>query len=97
MMTKLKSQEIRLEESRDPVYDDYAKEVVLYVDGRENLVVRKSPLAPKDDSKDDWLRTNIFHTAWSQKSRPRVPCIVQHFENKSCTKAMPIANLHASG
>ncbi|VFR03504.1 unnamed protein product [Cuscuta campestris] len=35
-------------------YDDYAEDDVLYGDGRENLVVRKSLLAPKDDSKDDW-------------------------------------------
>ncbi|VFQ88052.1 unnamed protein product [Cuscuta campestris] len=51
-----------VEEFGGPVYDDYAEDDVLYGDGRENLVVRKSLLAPKDDSKDDWLRTNIFHT-----------------------------------
>ncbi|VFQ98301.1 unnamed protein product [Cuscuta campestris] len=51
-----------VEEFGDPVYDDYLEDDVLYGDGRENLVVRKSLLAPKDDSKDDWLRTNIFHT-----------------------------------
>ncbi|VFQ73716.1 unnamed protein product [Cuscuta campestris] len=44
----------------EPTYDDYAEDDVLYGDGRENLVVRKSLLAPKDDSKDDWLRNNIF-------------------------------------
>ncbi|VFQ89704.1 unnamed protein product [Cuscuta campestris] len=51
-----------VEEFGGPAYDDYAEDDVLYGDGRENLVVRKSLLAPKDDSKDDWLRTNIFHT-----------------------------------
>ncbi|VFQ78099.1 unnamed protein product [Cuscuta campestris] len=39
-----------------------SKDDVLYGDGHENLVVRKSLLAPKDDSKDDWLRNNIFST-----------------------------------
>jgi hypothetical protein len=34
----------------------------LYGDGNETLVVRKSLLAPKGDSKEDWLRTNTFHT-----------------------------------
>ncbi|VFR02798.1 unnamed protein product [Cuscuta campestris] len=43
-----------VEEFGGPVYDDYAEDDVLYGDGRENLVVRKSLLAPKDDSKDDW-------------------------------------------
>ena len=33
----------------------------MYGDGNATLVVRKSLLAPKDDSKEDWLRTNIFH------------------------------------
>ncbi|VFQ71665.1 unnamed protein product [Cuscuta campestris] len=46
----------------EPTYDDYAEDDVLYGDGHENLVVRKSLLAPKDDSKDDWLRNNIFST-----------------------------------
>eukprot|EP00253_Pinus_taeda_P018649 PITA_18649 len=35
---------------------------VLYGDGHETLVIRKSLLTPKDDLGGDWLRTNIFHT-----------------------------------
>ncbi|KAE8716482.1 hypothetical protein F3Y22_tig00110114pilonHSYRG00103 [Hibiscus syriacus] len=43
-------------------YDDDETDDVLYGDGHETLVVRKSLLTPKGDSGDDWLRTNIFHT-----------------------------------
>eukprot|EP00253_Pinus_taeda_P024012 PITA_24012 len=51
------------EEIREPVFDDDDDEGdVLYGDGHETLVIRKSLLTPKDDSGDDWLRTNIFHT-----------------------------------
>jgi hypothetical protein len=34
----------------------------VYGDGHEILVVRKSLLALKDDSEEDWLRINAFHT-----------------------------------
>lgn len=51
-----------VEEVGEPVYDDDEEEGVLYEDGHETLVVRKSLLTPKGDSGDDWLRTNIFHT-----------------------------------
>jgi hypothetical protein len=45
----------------DPVsYDDNEYEI-LYGDGNETFVVRKGFLAPKSDSEEDWLRTNIFH------------------------------------
>ncbi|XP_022897834.1 uncharacterized protein LOC111411547 [Olea europaea var. sylvestris] len=44
-----------------PVYDEGEDEDVLYGDGQETLVVRKSLLTPKGDSGDDWLRTNVFH------------------------------------
>jgi hypothetical protein len=44
------------------VHDDDGDEDVLYEDGQETLVIRKSLLTPKGDSGDDWLRTNIFHT-----------------------------------
>ncbi|KAE8669996.1 putative Quercetin 3-O-methyltransferase 1 [Hibiscus syriacus] len=44
------------------VYDDDETDDVLYGDGHETLVVRKSLLTSKGDSGDDWLRTNIFHT-----------------------------------
>lgn len=47
---------------RDPIYGDGNDEEVLYGNENVTLVVRKSMLAPKDDSKEDWLRTNIFHT-----------------------------------
>lgn len=55
---------------RDPIFDDCNgdgdgdgdDEEVLYGDGNTTLIVRKSLLAPKDDSNEDWLRTNIFHT-----------------------------------
>ncbi|KAE8730445.1 ABC transporter G family member 6 [Hibiscus syriacus] len=50
------------EEIGEPVYDDDEIDDVLYGDGHETLVVRKSLLTPKGDSGDDWLRTNIFHT-----------------------------------
>ncbi|KAE8676151.1 putative CCCH-type zinc finger family protein [Hibiscus syriacus] len=50
------------EEIGEPVYDDDETDDVLYGDGHETLVVRKSLLTPKGDSGDDWLRTNIFHT-----------------------------------
>ena len=35
---------------------------ILYGDGNKTLVVRKSLLTPKDDSEEDWFKTNIFHT-----------------------------------
>ncbi|KAE8694063.1 putative Quercetin 3-O-methyltransferase 1 [Hibiscus syriacus] len=50
------------EEIGEPVYDDDETDDVLYGDGHETLVVRKSLLTPKGVSGDDWLRTNIFHT-----------------------------------
>ncbi|KAE8695418.1 putative CCCH-type zinc finger family protein [Hibiscus syriacus] len=50
------------EEIGEPVYDDDETDDVLYGDGNETLVVRKSLLTPKGDSGDNWLRTNIFHT-----------------------------------
>jgi hypothetical protein len=50
------------EEVGEPVYDDDEEEGMLYGDGHETLVLRKSLLTPKGDSGDDWLRTNIFHT-----------------------------------
>jgi hypothetical protein len=50
------------EEIGDPLYDEDGDEEVLYGDGQETLVIRKSLLTPKGDSRDDWLRTNIFHT-----------------------------------
>jgi hypothetical protein len=50
------------EETGDPLYDEDGDEEVLYGDGQETLVIRKSLLTPKGDSGDDWLRTNIFHT-----------------------------------
>jgi hypothetical protein len=46
----------------DLIFDDSNGEEILYEDGHETLVVRKSLLAPKGDSKEDWLRTNILHT-----------------------------------
>ncbi|KAE8661446.1 hypothetical protein F3Y22_tig00113725pilonHSYRG00321 [Hibiscus syriacus] len=49
------------EEIGEPVYDDDETDDVLYGDGHETLVVRKSLLTPKGDSGNDWLRTNIFH------------------------------------
>jgi len=49
-------------ETGDPVYDEDGDEDVLYGDGQETLVIRKSLLTPKGDSGDNWLRTNIFHT-----------------------------------
>eukprot|EP00253_Pinus_taeda_P030488 PITA_30488 len=49
------------EEIREPVFDDDDDEGdVLYGDGHETLAARKSLLTPKDDSGDDWSRTNIF-------------------------------------
>lgn len=55
----------KTEEIREPVFDDDDDEgYVLYGDGHETLVVRKSLLTPNDDSGDDWLRTNIFHTTY---------------------------------
>ncbi|XP_022843219.1 uncharacterized protein LOC111366753 [Olea europaea var. sylvestris] len=50
------------EEVGEPVYDEGEDEDVLYGDGQETLVVRKSLLTPKGDAGDDWLRTNVFHT-----------------------------------
>ncbi|XP_042954672.1 uncharacterized protein LOC122291092 [Carya illinoinensis] len=50
------------EEIGEPVYDDDETNDMLYGDGHETLVIRKSLLTPKGDSGDDWLRTNIFHT-----------------------------------
>lgn len=42
-------------------YNDEDRDV-LYGNVHEILVTCKSLLAPKDDSRDDWLRTNIFYT-----------------------------------
>lgn len=47
---------------KDPIYDDGDDEEVLYGDENVTFVVKKSLLTPKDYSKEDWLRTNIFHT-----------------------------------
>ena len=55
-------EEDELEEMEEPVYDDDKDEEVLYGDGQATLVIRKSLLAPKGDSGDEWLRTNIFQT-----------------------------------
>ncbi|XP_074579527.1 uncharacterized protein LOC141836014 [Curcuma longa] len=68
--TNQKGKNLLIEEDEDdkketigePVYDEDEPDEVLYGDGQETLVVRKSLLTPKDNSKDDWLRTNIFHT-----------------------------------
>jgi len=38
----------------DLVFYDSNKDEILYGDGHETLVVRKSLLAPKDDSEEDW-------------------------------------------
>jgi hypothetical protein len=46
----------------DPVFYDGNEDEILYGDGKETLVVRKSLFAPKGDSEEDWLRKNIFHT-----------------------------------
>jgi hypothetical protein len=46
----------------DPVFYDGNEDEILYGDGSETFVVRKSLLALKGDSEEDWIRTNIFHT-----------------------------------
>ncbi|XP_062162029.1 uncharacterized protein LOC133869072 [Alnus glutinosa] len=46
----------------DPIFDDSNDEEILYGDGHKTLIVRKNLLAPKDDSEEDWLKTNIFYT-----------------------------------
>jgi hypothetical protein len=46
----------------DPIFDESNGGDILYGDGNETLVVRKSLLTPKDDYEEDWLRSNIFHT-----------------------------------
>jgi hypothetical protein len=47
---------------RDPVFDEGNDRDILYGDGNETIVARKSLLASKDDSEEDWLKSNIFHT-----------------------------------
>ena len=46
----------------DPIFYEGNDRDILYGDGIETFVVRKNLLTPKDDSEDDWLRSNIFHT-----------------------------------
>ncbi|XP_022871711.1 uncharacterized protein LOC111390827 [Olea europaea var. sylvestris] len=55
-------EEEEFEEVGEPMYDEGEDEDVLYGDGKETLVIRKSLLTPKGDSGNDWLRTNVFHT-----------------------------------
>jgi hypothetical protein len=45
------------------VFDEGDEGNILYRDGNETLVARKSLLTPKDDFEEDWLRSNIFHMA----------------------------------
>jgi hypothetical protein len=47
---------------RDPIFYDGNEYEILYGDGNEILIVGKSLFARKDDSEEDWLRMNIFHT-----------------------------------
>jgi hypothetical protein len=58
----LKNETIEEVDIGDPVFYDGNEDEILYGDGNETFVVRKRLLAPKGDSKEDWLRTNIFHT-----------------------------------
>ncbi|KAG2694405.1 hypothetical protein I3760_08G142200 [Carya illinoinensis] len=45
------------------IYNEDGEEgVILHGDANETLVVKKNLLTPKEDSGEDWLRTNIFHT-----------------------------------
>ncbi|KAL8120842.1 hypothetical protein AgCh_017860 [Apium graveolens] len=51
------------EEHHEPVYDDNEDDNdVLYGNGHETLVVRKSLLTPKGEAEDDWQRKSIFYT-----------------------------------
>jgi hypothetical protein len=50
---------------RDLVFDEANDMDILYGDGNETLVVRKSLLTPKDNFEEDWLRSNIFHTSYT--------------------------------
>jgi hypothetical protein len=49
-------------EIEDPIFYEGHDKEILYRDGNETLVVKKCLLAPKYDSKEDWLMSNIFHT-----------------------------------
>ena len=46
----------------DPVFYEGNGDDILYRDGNETLVVKKSLLTLKDNYEKDWLRSNIFHT-----------------------------------
>lgn len=53
------------EEVREPIYDDAKVEDEFYGDAKETLIIHKSLLTPKGDSKDDLFRTNIFHRTYT--------------------------------
>ena len=46
----------------EPVFNDDEDEEVLYGDDQQTLVIHKSLLTLKGEFRDNWLRTNIFHT-----------------------------------
>ncbi|KAL4187273.1 hypothetical protein AMTRI_Chr09g18140 [Amborella trichopoda] len=46
----------------DPIYDE---DDLVYGDVRETLVIQKSLVTPKQETQNNWLRTNIFHTNYT--------------------------------
>lgn len=46
----------------DPTFDEGNDGEILFEHVNKVVIVRKSLLATKDNSRGDWLRANIFHT-----------------------------------
>lgn len=47
------------------MYDDEEDRDMLYGVGHETLFIRKTLVTLKVDSRDDWLRTNIFYITYT--------------------------------
>nr|GEU53554.1 transposon Ty3-I Gag-Pol polyprotein isoform X1 [Tanacetum cinerariifolium] len=55
-----------------PRYDEDGEsneDNLVYGDSGQMLVIRKSLLLPKEEEKDEWLRSNIFHTTCTIKDK----------------------------
>lgn len=62
---------------------------MLYDNGHEALIVRKSLLSPKGDSREDWLRIYIFHTTYTIVDRVyKVTINIGSYENRVFDEAI---------
>ncbi|GJR04824.1 putative CCCH-type zinc finger family protein [Tanacetum coccineum] len=76
MMESRKSEtyeyEDKVEYVVEPRYDEddeSNEDNLVYGDNGQMLVIRKSILLPKEEEKDEWLRSNIFHTTCTIKDK----------------------------